>query len=118
MAEVTFGEWLKRRRGALGLTQAQLAQQVGCSTIALRKIEAEERRPSDQIVGRLVEIFNISPSEQTAFLRFARGDWQAAPTPAAEEAPWRAATTSPRCSRTWCARRPRKSPPCGNIYRT
>ena len=48
MAEVTtFGTWLKRRRAALGLTQEQLAQQVGCSTIALRKIEAEERRPSD-----------------------------------------------------------------------
>lgn len=81
MAEVTtFGEWLKRRRGALRLTQEQLAQQVGCSTITLRKIEAEERRPSAQIIERLAEIFNISPHKQTAFLRFARGDWQAAPT--------------------------------------
>lgn len=41
LAEVSFGAWLKRQRKAAGLTQAQLAQQVGCSTIALRKIEAE-----------------------------------------------------------------------------
>ena len=96
MAEVTFGEWLKRRRGALGLTQEQLAQQVGCSTIAIRKIEAEERRPSAQIVGRLAEIFNISPNERLDFLRFARGDWQAAPTMVTEDAPWRASGVLPR----------------------
>ena len=40
MAEVSFGEWLKRRRSALGLTQEQLALQLNCSTSALRKMEA------------------------------------------------------------------------------
>ena len=88
MAEVSFGEWLKRRRKAEGLTQEQLAQQVSCSTITLRKIEAKERRPSVQITQRLAEIFNIPPNEQTAFLRFARGDWKAAPTGVVEDAPW------------------------------
>lgn len=95
MAEVTFGDWLKRRRGALGLTQEQLAQQVGCSTIALRKIEAEERRPSEQIVRRLADVFLVVPDERPSFLRFARGDWQVAPKKMAEETPWRAATTAP-----------------------
>ena len=88
LAEVSFGEWLKRRRKAEGLTQEQLAQQLSCSTITLRKIEAEERRPSEQIVRRLAEIFEIPSNEQTAFLRFARGDWQAAPIGAIEKAPW------------------------------
>jgi predicted ATPase/transcriptional regulator with XRE-family HTH domain len=93
MAEVTFGEWLKRRRRALSLTQAELAQQVGCSTIALRKIEAEERRPSEQIVERLAEVFNIVPAERQSFLRYARGNWRLVPT-SLEEVPWRTARTS------------------------
>jgi hypothetical protein len=35
-----FGEWLKRRRKGLDLTQAELAQRVGCSLPALRKIHS------------------------------------------------------------------------------
>jgi DNA-binding XRE family transcriptional regulator len=45
----SFGAWLKRRRLALGLTQATLAEQAGCSLVALRKIEADARRPSAQL---------------------------------------------------------------------
>ena len=88
MAEVSFGEWLKRRRTAEGLTQAQLAEQVNCSTITLRKIEAEERRPSGQIAERLAEIFNIPSGERKAFLRFARGDWRSGPTQVVKDVPW------------------------------
>ena len=89
LAEISFGEWLKRRRKVEGLTQEQLAEQVSCSTIALRKIEAEERRPSAQIVDRLAEIFEIPKDQQNAFLRFARGDWQSAPIAGGEDVPWR-----------------------------
>jgi transcriptional regulator with XRE-family HTH domain len=32
-ADVSFGEWLKRRRQGLGLTQQQLAAQINCATI-------------------------------------------------------------------------------------
>jgi predicted ATPase/DNA-binding XRE family transcriptional regulator len=96
LAEISFGQWLKRRRNALGLTQEQLAVQISCSTIALRKIEAGDRRPSPQIVEQLATIFNVAPFEQEAFLRFARGDWRAAPGEAAEGVPWRAASTLPR----------------------
>jgi len=96
LAEVSFGEWLKRRRKAEGLTQEQLAQQLSCSTITLRKIEAEERRPSAQIVERLAEIFNIPSNEQTSFLRFARGDWKSAISGITEDTPWRVSTVSPR----------------------
>jgi transcriptional regulator with XRE-family HTH domain len=93
MGELSFGQWLKRRRIALGLTQAQLAQQVGCSTIALRKIEAEDRRPSAQIVERLANVFNIVPNERSTFLRFARGDWQTVPSATSEDASWRTSAT-------------------------
>jgi len=39
-------------------------------------------------VERLAEIFNVSPEERAAFLRFARGDWQAAPAGNVESHPW------------------------------
>ncbi len=95
MAEVSFGEWLKRRRSALGLTQEQLALQLNCSTSALRKFESEERRPSAEVVEQLADIFNISPEERAAFLRFARGDWQAISS-GNEDVPWHVSRTAPR----------------------
>jgi len=88
LAEVSFGEWLKRRRKAQGLTQEELALQISCSASALRKIEAEQRRPSAQIVEQLAEVFNIAPSERKSFLKFARGNWDLAPTGVIESAPW------------------------------
>src|SRR5258706_11595367 len=78
----SFGDWLRQRRRALDLTQEELAQQVGCSAITLRKLEAEERRPSKQIAERLAEVLNVAPYEHEAFLRFARGDPFAAPSAA------------------------------------
>jgi len=58
------------------MTQAQLAQQVFCSTSALKKIEEGLRRPSVQIAERLAEIFNIPVNERKTFTRFARGgEW-------------------------------------------
>jgi predicted ATPase/DNA-binding XRE family transcriptional regulator len=75
LAEVSFGEWLKRRRNAAGWTQAQLAQQIHCSTSALRKFESEERRPSAEVAQQIAEIFNIPGEERASFLQFARGDW-------------------------------------------
>ena len=92
MAEVAFGEWLKRRRGGLGLTQEQLAQQLNCSTSALRKFESEERRPSAEVVEQLADIFNLPPAERKSFLRFARGDWQAISEGDYEDTPWRIST--------------------------
>jgi predicted ATPase/DNA-binding XRE family transcriptional regulator len=77
VSEVTFGEWLKRRRSGLGLTQNQLALKINCSTSALRKFESEQRHPSAKTVEQLADIFDIPPKERKAFLRFARGDWQA-----------------------------------------
>lgn len=88
LAEVTFGEWLKRRRKSQGLTQAELALQISCSTSLIKKIEAEVRFPSRQIVSQLADAFNIPSNERETFQKFARGDWMAAPTDT-EDAPWR-----------------------------
>ena len=96
MEEHSFGYWLRRRRKALDLTQDGLADRVGCSVAMIRKIESEERRPSEQIVERLAEILNISEDEQTAFLRFARGDWHSTHFANKEDIPWRVSEKASR----------------------
>ena len=96
MQEQTFGTWLRLKRKSLDLTREGLADRVGCSAATIRKIEAEERRPSAQIVERLADVFQIPADERTTFLHFARGDWKAAPAPEIERSPWRASTPSTR----------------------
>jgi predicted ATPase/DNA-binding XRE family transcriptional regulator len=96
MEQHSFGDWLRLRRKALDLTREGLADRVGFSAATIRKIEAEERRPSVQIVERLADILDIPQDERTAFLRFARGDWKFAPTETIPQAPWRTATPSTR----------------------
>ncbi len=93
MQSYSFGNWLKHRRKARDLTQAELAEQVGCSAAAIRKFEAEERRPSAQIAERLAEIFNIPSTEQPGFLRFARGEPRSAPKET-EALPWQSSARS------------------------
>ena len=68
----SFGYWLRRRRKALDLTQDALAQKVSCSQAAIKKIEAEERRPSKALALRLAEHLNIPENERMAFLAAAR----------------------------------------------
>lgn len=89
MHDKSFGYWLKRKRKALDLTQAELASQVFCSAATIRKMEADERRPSKAIIERLVEIFHIQSNERTAFIRFARGEWKSSFNETTEEISWR-----------------------------
>jgi tetratricopeptide (TPR) repeat protein/transcriptional regulator with XRE-family HTH domain len=68
----SFGYWLRRRRKALDLTQEALAQRVNCSSFAIRKIEADERRPSRQLAERLAGSLGIPATERRDFLDAAR----------------------------------------------
>jgi predicted ATPase/class 3 adenylate cyclase len=70
----SFGTWLKQRRRTLGLTQDHLARQVGCATATIRKLEADERRPSVQIAERLAEVLVLPPHDRAAFLQSARAE--------------------------------------------
>jgi predicted ATPase/DNA-binding XRE family transcriptional regulator len=69
----SFGEWLRRRRSALGLTRAELADCAACSVSALRKIEADERRPSRELAELLATCLCISSEEHAQFMDAARG---------------------------------------------
>ena len=53
---VSFASWLKARRRALDLTQAELADRVGCTTATIKKIEQDQRRPSKEIAERMAEL--------------------------------------------------------------
>ena len=68
----SFGYWLRRRRKALDLTQEALARMVACSRFAIRKIEADERRPSRRLAERLAEKLVVAAEERGAFLAAAR----------------------------------------------
>ena len=68
----SFGYWLRRRRKALDLTQEALAQKVSCSQAAIKKIEADERRPSIGLAQRLADQLGVPAAERDAFLHAAR----------------------------------------------
>ena len=72
--EQTFASWLKQRRKALDLTQADLARLVGCAVVTLQKIEEGRRRPSKQVAELLAQHLEIAPDMRETFLRVARAD--------------------------------------------
>ncbi len=69
-----FGDWLKRRRKLLDLTQFELADRAACSVFTLRKIEAGERRPSKQLAATLAGSLEIPPENHSTFIKVARGE--------------------------------------------
>jgi predicted ATPase/DNA-binding XRE family transcriptional regulator len=71
--DLSFGEWLRQRRHILDLTQQELADQVGCARITLRRIEAGALKPSKELALILLEKLAAPQAEIEAWLRFARG---------------------------------------------
>src|SRR5262245_14467425 len=69
----SFGYWIRRQRKALDLTQQALADKVGCSVAAIKKIEQDERRPSRQIAERLSDVLGVPANQRDVFLEVARG---------------------------------------------
>lgn len=72
-AELSFGQWLKRRRRACDLTQDHLAREVGCAVGTIRKLEADALQPSREIAGRLAERLGVPNEAHADFVAFARG---------------------------------------------
>jgi predicted ATPase/transcriptional regulator with XRE-family HTH domain len=68
----SFGNWVKRRRKALDLTQQELAQRIGCSLSLIFKVESDERRPSREMAELLARHLDISPEQHDLFLKVAR----------------------------------------------
>lgn len=72
-AAISFGAWVRSLRKQLDLTQAELGRRTGCSAAAIRKIEADERRPSRQLAELLVVALQIPNAQREQFLHLARG---------------------------------------------
>ena len=71
-ATASFGEWVRLRREALGLSRPELAARVGCAVVTIRKIEADERRPSAQVAELLSRHLELAAADRPAFVRAAR----------------------------------------------
>lgn len=70
----SFSHWLRARRKELDLSQAELAQQVGCSFETIKKIETGSRLPSKQVAGLLAGALGIAPEDRSLFVKFARAE--------------------------------------------
>ena len=70
--DYSFGNWVKRKRKTLDLTQQELANQVGCSVATIVKIESDERRPSRQVAELLSQRLKIPLEQKEKFLKVAR----------------------------------------------
>jgi len=69
---MSFGSFVRQRRREMDLTQEELARRVGCAAITLRKIEADDLRPSVQIAERLAMALAIPLDDRADFVRRAR----------------------------------------------
>jgi predicted ATPase/DNA-binding XRE family transcriptional regulator len=69
----SFGQWLRNRRRGFDLTQAELARCVGCARVTIKKLEADELRPSRQLAEVVIRKLGVEPQEIDALVRFARG---------------------------------------------
>jgi len=70
---ISFGAWLRQKRRALDQTQKAFADQVGCAEITVRRMEADEYKPSNELALVLFEKLGIPEPERTQWIRFARG---------------------------------------------
>lgn len=73
--ETSFADWVRARRQVLGLTQVDLARQVGCALVTIKKIEQETRRPSREMAVVLADRLAIPTAQRAAFLRLAAGEY-------------------------------------------
>lgn len=69
----SFGQWVKERRQALDLTRQELAERAACSPDTIKKIEADERRPSKSMAEVLARALQIVSPDVERFLALARG---------------------------------------------
>jgi transcriptional regulator with XRE-family HTH domain len=65
---LSFGYWLRRRRKALDLTQAELAVRAGCVLTTIKKLETGVRQPSRQLAERLADALTVSGNERAMLL--------------------------------------------------
>jgi predicted ATPase/DNA-binding XRE family transcriptional regulator len=72
-AEPVFGDLLRRLRDAAGLTQEELAERSGLTSVDISLLERGERRkPQSYTVQKLAEALQLSPADRAQFEAAAR----------------------------------------------
>ena len=71
----SFDDWIRQRRKALDMTQAELAEQVGCAVVTIKKIEQATRRPSRQMAEAIADVLEIPEAQRDTFARMARHEY-------------------------------------------
>jgi predicted ATPase/DNA-binding XRE family transcriptional regulator len=71
----SFGQWLRKHRRGMDLTQSELASRVGCAQVTVKKLEADQLRPSKQLAEAVIHQLGIQAGECEALVRFARGGY-------------------------------------------
>jgi predicted ATPase/transcriptional regulator with XRE-family HTH domain len=84
--ELTFGQWLRRSRKARDLTQTELARRISCALGTIRKLEADELRPSKELAVRLATYFGVPEHAHATFVAYARGQADTPLQPVREKA--------------------------------
>jgi predicted ATPase/DNA-binding XRE family transcriptional regulator len=69
---ISFGTWLRQKRRALDLTQKAFADHIGCAEITVRRMEADEYKPSKELALVLLEKLGIPTPEREQWIGFAR----------------------------------------------
>src|SRR5690349_8112042 len=66
--DVSFGALLRQHRQRRGMTQQALGRAAGYSTITIRKVESNSRRPSADLAQHLARTLGLDGTERRAFL--------------------------------------------------
>ena len=98
---LTFGQWLKRRRRRMDLTQQELGQRAGCSSATVKKIESDDLKPSKQLAELMAAALGVPAEHHSAFVQFARqgnlpASWAQSDTAMATEHDFDFGTPTPR----------------------
>jgi tetratricopeptide (TPR) repeat protein/transcriptional regulator with XRE-family HTH domain len=64
----SFGQWLRQRREAAGLTQEELSERAALSIRGLKYLEQDARQPYPDTVRRLANALGLPPAEPLALL--------------------------------------------------
>jgi predicted ATPase/DNA-binding XRE family transcriptional regulator len=70
---MSFGQRLRGLRRDFDLSQTELGSRAGCSVNTVRKLEADERKPSRELAARLADVFDLTTRDRADFMRLARG---------------------------------------------
>ncbi|HOX38067.1 MAG TPA: helix-turn-helix domain-containing protein [Candidatus Brocadiia bacterium] len=56
-----IAQFVKETRASLGLTQAELAERIGCKTLWVSQVECGRAEPGPEFIGRLCKLAGINP---------------------------------------------------------